>query len=222
MRPLVIALLLATQAAHAAPWKSVVAQGYRLREARFDADGGLTYAPLDAKTKRPGKPQRVMLPEKLAAAIRKALDAARLDELPPPDPEPPLNLAKLSEPFTVTLVFADRSVRYSLNAMGFANERDPGSVRSRLLPVAFAMRDAVDWLDTPPVETAVGRFEVGVQNGRVGVGVDEWSLYRPLADDPQVERLRALAGRRIKMEVARERDRPDVFVLKRVLEKLPP
>lgn len=214
-------LLLCPPTAQALGFKHLDAEGYGMRPARFDAGGGLTLASL-GKSGKPGKTERVVLSERHANAIRKAIEAANLETLPPPRKDPgQLNLAKLSEPYALTLVFEERTVRYAFNSMDARGEGEAAMIASRLLPIVQAVRAAEQYLDTPSVRTAIGRFEVGVQDGRVGVGVDEWSLYHPLADGPLVERLRPFKGRRIKMEVEWERDRPEVYTLRRILQKLP-
>jgi len=192
------------------------AHGYGLREVRYDVKAGaVEYVPSGKKAKT-----RVVVPEKQAAPIQKALAAARLDAPPASEPRNPnapfMGMRKLSENFYVTLTFDDgKTASYAYDA-----RFDESDAPKRLQPIVEAIGDAVDYLDTPPIQTVTGRLEIGVQDGKVGVAVDKWSLYRPFADDPRVEKLRAYKGKRVKLTVAADRDRPDVYILEKVLEPL--
>lgn len=204
--------------AFALQFQSLTVVGYGVRQVWFDAGGGLTYRPLDRRGK-PGKPQHIVLAPAQSAAIHAALALLDPTALPAPPPKPTLaDMRKLSELFDLTLVYAEQTYRYHGDARPLAT---PTPAETQALAVMRAVAAAQNWLDTPPVRTAKGAFEVGVQDGKIGVGVDTWNLYQPLADDPRVQALRPLAGHKVRMEVAWERDRPNVFVLKRLLGPLP-
>ncbi len=199
-------------------FQSVTVSGFGVRQASFDAAGGLTYQPLDRRGK-PLSAQRVVLAAAQLGPIQVALGQLDPTALPGKSTVPPIaDMRKLAEPFDLVLVYAEQTFQYHGDARPVSA---PVAAEIQALALLRAVAAAERWLDTPPVRMAKGAFEVGVQDGKVGVGVDAWSLYQPLADDPRVEALRPLAGKKVRMEVAWERDRPGVFVLKRLLAPLP-
>lgn len=213
-----LAALVGALPAMALTFQSLTVEGYGVRPATFDAGGGLTYRPLDRRGK-PGKPQHIVLAPAQSAPIQAALAQLDPTALPAPPPKPTLSdMRKLAEPFDLVLVYAEQTFRYHGDARPVGT---PTPAEARALALMRAVAAAQNWLDTPPVRTAKGAFEVGVQDGKIGVGVDTWNLYQPLADDLRIEALRHLAGQKVRMEVAWERDRPNVFVLKRLLAPLP-
>src|SRR5947207_2240930 len=129
------------QVAFALVLLSLDAQGYGLRAVSWDAESGaLTMVPAGKKTK-----ERVVPPALLLAPIRKAIDEAKLDALPAPEPRAPFaGMAKLSENFVVTLKFDGKSVTYAFDARGALGSDLESGVAKRLGPVVMAIRNAVD------------------------------------------------------------------------------
>lgn len=233
------AVLLLWTATGAAPppateagWQQVSVSGYGLRPAVLDADAGLTLAAVEAKGKTKARSkgkgeantaaQRVVLPESHGQAMLKAVAEAGIDTLPtPPAADELPNMAKLSEPYSLDVTWPDKTLHFSFDALELHGSGPARAIATALMPVIQAIRDAEHYLDMPPLRIAQGRFEVGIQAGRVGVAVDAWNLYRPIADDPRTAQLVPLLGQRVAMEVALDRDHPDVFVLRKLIGRLP-
>ena len=215
-------------------WQGVSVSGYGVRAAVLDAEGGLALAPAQTKTKgkvqakakakaeTTAEPVRMVLPESHAHAMLQALAEAGVDALPaaPPAEELP-NMVKLSEPYALSITWPDKTLRFAFDATDLHGSGPMRAIATALMPVIHAIRDAQRYLDMPPLRLARGRFEVGIQAGRVGVHVDAWNLYRPLAEDPRNPQLVPLLGQRVGMEVALDRDHPDVFVLRKLIGPLP-
>ncbi len=204
---------LVAQVAGAAEPERVALQGYGLRSVEL-AQGRL-WTPSSAS--RPLPP----LPPAQAQALHRALQQADLPHLPPPLRPEPRSMAKLSEPYTVTLIWADHRAEYAFDSLQ-RNAADAGGEQARrLLPLVHAVMAAVAYLDTPPMQVRRGRFAIEWHDGQLGVAVDAWNLYRPLEPSPLVEALRPYVGRRFRLEIGRDRDRPGVFLLLRLLQSLP-